>query len=116
MLHIPITDLDLPELQPYRTLRRQEEHYRQRIFVVEGEVWLHTDEGEQRLGPGMCAGFPAGIANGHHLVNRGDHPVRYLEISNRHPEDSASYPDDDLAYRKAPDGKPIFTRKDGTAF
>ncbi len=86
------------------------------IFVVEGEVWLHTDEGEQRLGPGMCAGFPAGVANGHHLVNRGDHPARYLEISNRHPEDSASYPDDDLAYRKAPDGKPIFTRKDGTAY
>ena len=40
MLHIPITDLDLPELQPYRTLRRQEEHYRQRIFVVEGEKTL----------------------------------------------------------------------------
>jgi len=40
MLHIPITDLDLPELQPYRTLRRQEEHYRQRIFVAEGEKTL----------------------------------------------------------------------------
>lgn len=40
MLHIPITDLELPELQPYRTLRRQEEHYRQRIFVAEGEKTL----------------------------------------------------------------------------
>lgn len=36
-----ISDLDLPELQPYRTLRRQEEHRRERIFVAEGEKTLH---------------------------------------------------------------------------
>lgn len=41
MLHIQtITDLELPELQPYRTLRRQEEHRRQEIFVAEGEKTL----------------------------------------------------------------------------
>lgn len=32
-----ISSLDLPELQPYRTLRRPEEHIRQGIFVAEGE-------------------------------------------------------------------------------
>jgi tRNA G18 (ribose-2'-O)-methylase SpoU len=32
-----ITTLDLPELQPYRTMRRQMEHRRQGIFVAEGE-------------------------------------------------------------------------------
>ncbi len=32
-----ITTLDLPELQPYRTLRRPLEHIRQGIFVAEGE-------------------------------------------------------------------------------
>ena len=32
-----ITTLDLPELQPYRTLRRSTEHVRDRIFVAEGE-------------------------------------------------------------------------------
>lgn len=64
----------------------------------------------------MCAGFPAGATNGHQLVNRSDRPARYLEVSNRDPADSAEYPDVDLAYRKAPDGRPVFTRKDGTAY
>src|ERR1700747_1358183 len=30
------------------------------VFVVEGEVVLVTDEGEQVLRAGACAGFPAG--------------------------------------------------------
>ena len=84
------------------------------VFVVEGEVILRTDEGEQVLAAGTCAGFPAGTGSGHQLVNRGDRPARYLEISNRDAQDSAEYPDVDLAYRKAPDGRAVFTRKDGT--
>jgi len=86
------------------------------VFVLEGEVVLRSDEGEQVLGPGMCAGFPAGSRNGHQVVNRGARAARYLEISNRDPEDSAEYTDVDLAYAKGPDGKPRFTRKDGSAF
>ncbi len=84
------------------------------VFVIEGEVVLRTDEGEQLLAAGTCAGFPAGSRNGHHLVNRSDRPARYLEISNRDPEDGAEYPDVDLAYRKAADETAVFTRKDGT--
>lgn len=84
------------------------------VFVVEGEVVLVTDEGEQTLGAGACAGFPAGAKNGHQLVNRSDRPARYLEISNRDPEDGAEYPDVDLLFRRGPDGKPMFTRKDGS--
>jgi uncharacterized cupin superfamily protein len=86
------------------------------VFVIEGEVVLRTDEGEQVLMAGTCAGFPAGSANGHQLVNRSDRPARYLEISNRDPDDSATYPDDDLAYRKAPDGRALFTHKDGSSY
>jgi tRNA G18 (ribose-2'-O)-methylase SpoU len=38
MLHVQtLESLDLPELQPYRTMRRQEEHKEQGIFVAEGE-------------------------------------------------------------------------------
>lgn len=41
MLHVQkISSLELPELQPYRTLRRQAEHRAQRIFVAEGEKTL----------------------------------------------------------------------------
>ena len=43
----------------------------------------------------MCAGFPAqGLA--HHLINRTASDVLYLEIGDRSPGDSASYPNDDL--------------------
>jgi uncharacterized cupin superfamily protein len=86
------------------------------VFVVEGEVVLCTDAGEQVLRPGMCAGFAAGSRNGHQLVNRSDRPARYLEISNRDPEDGAEYPDVDLAYRKGPDGVARFTHKDGSPY
>src|SRR5882762_7406536 len=38
MLHVQTIDsLDLPELAPYRTMRRQMEHREQGIFVAEGE-------------------------------------------------------------------------------
>ena len=86
------------------------------IFVVEGEVVLVTDGGEQLLGPGMVAGFPAGKPDGHQLVNRSDRPVRYLEISNRAPSDVALYPDVDLAFEKRPDGTYAFTHKDGSPY
>lgn len=95
-------------------------HYHSReeelIFVLEGEVVLRTDEGEQVLGPGMCAGFPAGTTNGHHLINRGDRPARYLEIGTREPEDTAAYPDVDLACAKSPAGQWVFTHRDGTPY
>lgn len=94
-------------------------HYHTRedelVYVLEGEVVLVSDEGEQLLTAGMVAGFPAGVANGHQLVNRSQQPARYLEISNRDAEDGASYPDDDLAYAKGEDG-PLFTHKDGTSY
>ncbi|MEM6597779.1 MAG: cupin domain-containing protein [Cyanobacteria bacterium P01_D01_bin.36] len=66
------------------------------VYVVKGELVLITDEGEQHLGPGDMAGFAAGVANGHHLVNRSDYPATYLEIGDRTSPDRADYPDDDL--------------------
>jgi len=98
------------------SMRHFHTHEDELVYVVEGEVMLCTDEGEQLLTPGMCAGFPAGAKNGHQLVNRSGRPARYLEISNRDPGDTAEYPDVDLAYGKAPDGSPRFTRKDGTSY
>ena len=98
------------------SMRHFHTHEDELVFVIEGEVVLRTDEGEQTLAAGMCAGFAAGVRNGHQLVNRSDRPARYLEISNRDPADGAEYPDVDLVYRKAADGKAVFVRKDGTAF
>jgi uncharacterized cupin superfamily protein len=86
------------------------------VFVLEGEVVLITDGGEQTLVAGTCAAFPAGVTDGHHLVNRSDRPARYLEISNRDPEDTAAYPDVDLRLTRGPGGSYVWTRKDGSSY
>ena len=69
------------------------------IYVVEGEVVLVTDAGEETLRAGECAGFRAGDANGHHLQNRSEHEAVILEIGTRNDEaESVTYPDIDLKY------------------
>ena len=85
------------------------------IYILEGEPTLVTDQGEIQLHPGMCAGFPAaGLA--HHLVNRTNSDVIYLEIGDRTPGDEGSYPNDDIKAVLGPDGKWMFTHKDGTPY
>jgi uncharacterized cupin superfamily protein len=68
------------------------------VYLLEGELVLVTNEGEQVLSAGMCAGYPAGAKNAHHFVNRSAAPARYLEIGNRVEGDNAFYPDDDLMW------------------
>src|SRR5256885_15502976 len=46
------------------SMRHWHTHEDELVFVLEGEVVLRTDEGEQVLGPGMCAGFRAGDRSG----------------------------------------------------
>lgn len=85
------------------------------IYILEGEPTLVTDKGEVTLKPGMCAGFPAGgIA--HHLVNRTQSSVLYLEVGDRSKGDEGSYPNDDLRALLGADGKWIFTHKDGRPY
>lgn len=92
-------------------------HTRQDEFiqVIEGVVTLITEQGEQRLAAGMCAGFPSGKADGHQLVNRGDRDAVYLEVGDRLPGDSAHYPGEDLR-AAAVRGAYVFTRNDGTPY
>jgi uncharacterized cupin superfamily protein len=85
------------------------------VYIVSGELVLVSDGGEQVLTAGACAGFPAGKADGHHLVNRSARDAVYLEVGDRMAGDSANYPDDDLKAR-AVDGGWQFTRRDGTPY
>ena len=39
------------------------------VYVLEGEVTLETNAGEQILSAGMCAGFPAGTGDAHRFIN-----------------------------------------------
>jgi uncharacterized cupin superfamily protein len=84
------------------------------VFILDGVVTLVTNEGAQELGPGMAAGFPAGRANGHHLINKGDEIVRYLEVGDRAAgEDRVEYSDVDLRIVRGPGGRTV-TRRDGS--
>lgn len=85
------------------------------IYVLEGEVTLITNSGEQVLKSGMAAGFPAGDADGHHLINHTDSDVVYLEIGDRTSGDSVNYPDDDLIAKASEKGW-IFTHKNGELY
>jgi len=86
------------------------------VYVLEGEPTLVTDAGETLLRPGMCAGFKAGTGDAHHLHNRSRKDVLILEVGDRSAGDSASYPDDDVVGAHGPDGKWIYTRKDGSPY
>lgn len=85
------------------------------VYVLKGRPTLVTDRGEVALGPGDCAGFPAGGV-AHQLVNRTGEDVIYLEVGDRTPGDEGSYPDDDLQAVLGPDGRWRFTHKDGRPY
>jgi uncharacterized cupin superfamily protein len=85
------------------------------VYILEGRPTLVTDAGRSPLEPGMCAGFKAGTGDAHHLINETSEDVVYLEIGDRTPGDTATYPDDDLA-AEAVDGKWRFTHKNGAPY
>ena len=98
-------------------LRHWHSHQDEFIYVLEGELTIITDAGEEVLTPGMAAGFPANEANGHHLVNRCDRVAVYLEVGDRAANDTVNYPDNDLIAKPDKDGKSVvFTRIDGTSY
>jgi uncharacterized cupin superfamily protein len=83
------------------------------VYVLDGEITLRNDEGEHILTAGMCAGFKAGVPNGHCLVNKTDKSATYIEIGTRSANERGSYPDADLKAEKT-NFKWTFTRKDGS--
>lgn len=86
------------------------------VYVLEGNPTLVTSEGEMLLSPGMVVGFKAGSGNAHHLVNHTEKDVVLLEVGDRQPGDSATYPDDDIQAALDEAGKWRFTKKDGTPY
>ncbi len=85
------------------------------VYVLEGEVVLVTNAGEQVLRAGTCAGYPAGKRDAHHFINRSTRPARYLEIGPRLDGDTAFYPDDDLMWIETEAGS-VAAHKDGRRY
>jgi len=110
--------VNLTRLGPGAASALRHAHTRQDefVYVLEGRPTLYTDAGAVELEPGMCAGFKAGDGNAHHLVNRTEADVVYLEIGDRTAGDSADYPDDDIRLTSNPNGGYIVLHKDGTPY
>ncbi len=96
--------------------RHWHSHEDEFVIVLEGELALVTEAGEQTLGAGMAAGFPAASGDGHQLINRSDADAVYLEVGSRdEANDDVDYPDIDMI-RRTRDGQRVFLHKDGTPY
>jgi uncharacterized cupin superfamily protein len=94
--------------------RHWHSHEDEFAYVVEGEVLLVTDDGEEVLRAGDCVAFKAGVADGHHLINRSDRDAVVLEVGTRDPErDACDYPDIDMVAKA---GEAHYRRRDGTPY
>jgi uncharacterized cupin superfamily protein len=83
------------------------------VYVVEGELVLVTDAGEEILRAGDCAGFKAGEPDGHQLQNRSGKDALYLEVGSRCPQDDeVTYSDIDLKIKRGAG----YTRKNGQPY
>ena len=104
-------------LEPGSASSQRHWHHKQDefIYIIQGELTLVTDAGEQILQKGMVAGFPAGKEDGHQLINRSDSNAFYLEVGDRTPGDGAEYPDIDLRV-SVDDAGFHFVHKDGAPY
>jgi uncharacterized cupin superfamily protein len=82
-------------------------------MVTEGELVLVEDEDETLLLPGDCAAWPAGVENGHCLVNRSDRRAAFLVVGTHTGTETAYYSDMDMMVTSDANGS-RFTKKDGS--
>ncbi len=96
--------------------RHWHSHEDEFVYVLSGEVTLHTDAGTELLHAGDAAGFRAGDRDGHTLQNRSAGEALVLEVGSRLPaQDVTTYPGLDML---APAGgvPANFTHRDGTPY
>lgn len=84
------------------------------VWVLEGQAVLVEDQGETILNAGDCAGFKAGVPNGHRIENRSGGTVVLLEVGTRTPGgDACDYPDIDMVL---PKGADRYFHRDGSPY
>jgi uncharacterized cupin superfamily protein len=111
--------VNLVRLAPgvWSSQRHWHTHEDEFVYVLTGELVLVTDEGEQVMRPGDCAGFKAGERNGHCLQNRSVEDATMLVVGARNEADQGEYPDIDMKFSgDRYNGRGRFTRKDGSSF
>lgn len=109
--------VNLVTLEPgaMSSLRHWHLHEDEFVMVTAGECVMVTDAGAEVMRPGDCAAFPAGVADGHHFINRSDAPAQFLVVGTKAPREVGTYSDVDLRVVME-DGTATFTRKDGSPY
>lgn len=81
------------------------------LVMLSGEAVLIEDEGETVLRPGDCAAWPAGVRNGHHLINRSDADCTFLCMSAGDRTAGGAYSDIDMVFTEQG-----YLHRDGTPY
>ena len=90
--------------------RHWHSHEDEFVWMLEGELVLVTDAGEETMRPGDCVGFKAGVRDGHCLQNRSSSDARFLVVGSRSEEDWGEYSDIDMKFLP---GRGGYVRKNG---
>lgn len=85
------------------------------VYVLEGEVVLHEDNGETVLKPGDAAAWKAGVPNGHTIINRSNRDAVFIEVGTRAPSERAHYSDIDMMVVRDEKGA-RYTKKNGEPY
>jgi uncharacterized cupin superfamily protein len=81
------------------------------VVMLAGQAWLIEDGTETLLTAGDVAAFPAGQANGHHLINRSDSDCAFIAVGCGDRSKGGSYSDIDMTF-----GEDGYFHKDGTPY
>jgi uncharacterized cupin superfamily protein len=81
------------------------------VIMLSGEAVLIEDEGEAIMRAGDVAAWPAGVQNGHHLVNRTNTDCVFIAIGAGERSKGGAYSDIDMTF-----GDDGYFHKDGTPY
>jgi len=104
---VNITRIEANSASALRHAHEQEDEF---IYVLEGELVLHENDGETVLKAGDCAGFKAGSGIAHCLINRSGRDALYLEVGTRATSERVHYPDVDFMMERDTGGRRWFRR------
>ena len=85
------------------------------LMMLSGELVLVEENSETIMRAGDMAGFKAGVANGHHMVNRSNEEAKFLIVGTSATIDTCHYPDIDLQFEADENGQ-RFVNKAGVPY
>lgn len=92
--------VNIVRLKPgaWSSQRHWHEHEDEFVWILEGQLVLVSDAGREPLGVGDCAGFKAGVQDGHHFINEGATDAVLLVVGSRDDRDHGEYSDIDMRF------------------